>query len=257
MARPDQETIRRMLTDSELTNLPPSVRPRVSRTQTSDRAEVRPEAQSLLRARRSEIEVTRDSVSRGERRAAPPEDSSDAQRRQRPRFSVDGFTPGTTTAPTQNPSPAQHIPTWQHGATFGNHWAMTPQYTGAGAPPAGHQPNYTLPPFPMNMPGFAHDLNGSNFPPMFSREDYHRGPQNSELAETGVDISRASAAHEYPLPRPLHTFARHMNYFGDPSNYATHQQTTHQAYPYSNMAQPVRSDGPPQSGAYSGFPNRN
>lgn len=257
MAQPDQETIRRMLTESEMAHLPPSIRHRVYRGQTSDRAEARGEAQSLLRARQREIEVNRDSVSRGERRAAPSEDSTDVQRRQRPRFSADAFNPGTTTGSIQNPSPAQRTPAWQHGTTHGNHWAMTPQYLGTGAPAAGHLASYTLPSFAITNPAYPHDPNVPSFPPMLSREDFYYGTQPSELAQMGLDGSRPGAAHEFTLPRPLHTFARQIHSPSDPPNYANHSQHNQQASPFPNMAQSVRSDGPPHTGAYSSLPNRN
>lgn len=257
MARPDQDTIRRILIESELGHMPPSIRHRIYRTQTSDRAEVRADAQSLLRPRQRELEVNWDSATRGERRAAPPEDSSDAQRRQRPRFSADGFNSVPPPASTQNPLPAQRTPAWQQGPAASNLWAMAPQYAGAAPAPAGHLPNYALPSFSMTSAGFSHDMNGPSFPPMFSREDLYSGPQQSELAQMGFDVSRPGATHEYTLPRPLHPFARHTHSPGDPFHYTSHQQNSQQPTPHSNLAQPVRHDGPPQGGASSSLPSRN
>lgn len=254
MARPDQDTIRRMLSEAELAHVPPSLRHRLYRTQTSDRAEARAEAQSLLRARQRELEANRDSISRGERRAAPPEDSSDAQRRQRPRFSADGLNSATTMTSTQNHSSAHRAPAWQHGPALVNPWATSTHYPGGGPSPPGHLANYALPSFATANPGLPHEMSGPNFPPMFSREDYYNGPQGSELAQMGFDVSRPGATHAYTLPRPLHAFSRHMHSPGDSFHYATHQQHNQQPSPYPNMAQPVRSDGPTQGGAY---PNRN
>ncbi|KAJ4396786.1 hypothetical protein N0V93_001008 [Gnomoniopsis smithogilvyi] len=248
MARPDQDAIRRLLIESELGHIPPSIRHRLYRTQATDRAE--------WRARQREFENNRDSISRGERRAAPLEDSSDPQRRQRPRFSVDGLNSANAPA-SQHPSAAQRTPAWQQGPAVGNLWAMAPQYGSAAPAPAVHSPSYTLPSFPMANTGFSHDLNGPSFPPMFSREDFYSGPQHAELAQMGFDVRRPGAAHEYPLPRPLYPFARHTHSPGDPFHYTTHQQNSQQQSPYSNMAQPVRQDGPPQGGASSSPPNRN
>lgn len=253
MARPDQDTIRRMLIESELGHMPPSIRHRVYRTQTSDRAEARADAQSLLRARQRELEANRDSVSRGERRAAPLEESSDAQRRQRPRFSADGLNSVTSPASTQNPSPAQRTPAWQQGRPAVGDLSNMPLY------PAhfGHgHPSYALPSFPMANPGFSQDLNGPIFPPMFSREDFYSGPQHSELAQFGLDVARPGATHEYTLPRPLYpSFGSHSP--GDPLYYNTQQPNNQQSSRYSTMAQPARHDGQPTSGASSSPPNRN
>lgn len=254
MARPDQDTIRRILIETELGHMPPSIRHRVYRAQTSDRAEARAEAQSLLRPRQRDAESNRDTLSRGERRAAPSEDPTDAQRRQRPRFSADSFNSLTAPALTQNPTSAQRTPAWQQGPALTNLWAMNPQYGSAGSAPAGHLPNFGLPPFPMTSTSFSHDSNDSNFPPMLSREDFYAGPQHSEL---GFDVSRAGAAHEYTLPRPLHSFARHTHSPGDPFHYATHQHNNQNSTSYSNMAQPVEQDGPSQNGLNSALPNRN
>lgn len=234
--------------------MPPSIRQRVYRTQNSDRAEARAEAQSLLRSRQRDAETHRDSLSRGERRAAPSEDSTDAQRRQRPRFSAHSFNSFTAPASTQNPPPAQRTPAWQQGPAPSNLWAMNSQYGSAGSAPAGHQPNYGLPSLPMTSTSLLHDSNGSNFPPMLSREDFLAGPQHPEL---GYDASRAGAAHGYTLPRPLHSFARHTHPPGDPFHYATHQHNNQNSAPYSNMAQPVGQDGPSQNLVNSGLPNRN
>lgn len=257
MARPDQDTIRRILIETELGHMPPSIRHRVYRTQTSDRAEARAEAQSLLRSRQRDVETNRDSLSRGERRAAPSEDSTDAQRRQRPRFSANSFNSLTAPASTPNPPPAQRTPAWQQGPALGNLWAMNPQYGSAGSAPAGHPPSYGLPSFPMTSPSFSHDSNGSNFPPMLSREDFYSGPQHADLAQMGFDVSRSGAAHEYTLPRPLHSFARHTHSPGDPFHYASHQHNNQHPTPYSNMAQPVEQDRLSQNGANPSLSSRN
>lgn len=227
MARPDQETIRRMVAESD-TLLPPSFRRLYRPDRMSERWEAR---EALVRAREQARaqDAGLDNTSRGERRAAPPEDSSDAQRRQRPRFSADSYNTTASTVSAQNSSreqPAQRTSAWQLPATLGNHWAAFHHYSPGGLAP--QQPAESDQPLhPFISPG-QYMPNAPGFPPMYSREDYYHGPSPSDMQYMGAsEMGSLAVQSQARLPStsapPL---ARHLPFPGnrDPFIHLARQQ---------------------------------
>ncbi|CAN8098635.1 unnamed protein product [Discula destructiva] len=258
MARPDRETIRRMMADQELGALPASIR-----------GLYRPDAaESLQRTRDREraLETSRDSTSRGERRAAPPEDSSDVQRRQRPRVSVDGYHNGAFTASTRNLSrehPPQRTPAWQQGTTLASHRPIFPHYNAGSAvvSPNTPQSRYQLPPFIMPT-GYMHTSNTPSFPPMYSREDTYQGPSISDLQQMGASGNGPLAGQVHGntnllpgSPRSAPPPVRHLPPPSETFHYATLQSSILQSPDITT--QHSRTDDFRERGSYSGSSTRN
>lgn len=213
LAQPSEQFFHRMLASSGSQYVPhvPVIRRILGNTRNELGAPERGERLQAAARRHRDLEAShtgtssRDSMTRGERRAAPSEDSNDAQRRQRPRHeTLSTSRPSSfsySTIQTARPSPpapvdpvpmqspmreasSQRTPAWHHGQqTETSRPPLAPQFSTQA--PAFHFPRitHTTPTYlPGNVPFIMPPLPqpssavSNQIPPMQPREDFYAAP---------------------------------------------------------------------------------
>lgn len=249
LAQPSEQFIHRMLATSGAQYLPhaPVIR-RLLASNRNDLSSDRAERQVSARRHRdsesgSASTSGRDSVTRGERRSAPSEDSNEVHRRQRPRrdtmppsrSAAHSYTANHNAVPTpptpidpmplQNPTrepPTQRTPAWHHAQQV-DFSRAPPAPHFSSHPPAFHFPriSHTSAYVPTNMPFMMPPLPqppsppSNQMPPMLSREDFYTAPP---MIRDGGWYNPAGESGSGPIPTSLEP---HFPSFGSSSTAVT------------------------------------
>lgn len=203
--------------------MPPSARrivSRVDRSQTSSRSSTlpdRPEARTETSGQTGDREVSTDAnpTTRGERRAAPSEDATDAQRRQRPRFAdtytgpEDLHSSRSSTASTHRftrERPAQRTPAWEQSSQYVPLMPHGPHYFPYRV---GTSTNYQLPPVTsLSVQGSYDSLSSNDLHRLRDWEEVYSMAPNVPVGLTHRRDPAYSTTFSRQLPHPDDSFVR-------------------------------------------------